>query len=78
MSIKILNTTRYYCPSPQLKVNSIIVIEPISGYRKVGMKIDDDIKKEYSDEEDNLCYKKLPLEESNSMLNEINFYEGKV
>lgn len=48
--------------------NSINAIKPINGYRRVGISIDDDIRKEYFDEEDNLCYKRLPLEESNSML----------
>lgn len=48
--------------------NSINAIKPINGYRRVGISINDDIRKEYFDEEDNLCYKGLPLEESNSML----------
>lgn len=46
---------------------AINAIKPINGFRKVGLKIDEDLKKEYFDEEDNLCFKNLPLEEMNSM-----------
>jgi hypothetical protein len=38
-------------------------IKPIDGYRKVGIKLDEELKGIYFDEGDNLCFKKLPLEE---------------
>lgn len=43
--------------------SAIHAIKPINGYRKVGVKIDIDLQKEYFDEDGNLSYKNLPLEE---------------
>lgn len=39
------------------------VIKKVSGYRTVGVKIDENIKADYFDEEGNVCYKGFPLEE---------------
>lgn len=53
--------------------NAIKAIKPMYGYRKVAVKIDNGILKEYFDSEGNLCYKELPLEESvegNTITNE--------
>ena len=44
--------------------SAVSAIKPINGYRKVGVKIDDDIMREYFDVDENLCYKGIPLEES--------------
>lgn len=38
-------------------------IKPIDGYRKFQVKLEEDLKKEYFDECDNLSYKAIPLEE---------------
>lgn len=38
-------------------------IKPLKGFRKVGVKIDNKLKNIYFDDAENLCYKKLPLEE---------------
>ncbi|XP_050530186.1 uncharacterized protein LOC126907531 [Daktulosphaira vitifoliae] len=62
--------------------SAINAIKPINGFRKVGLKIDEDLKKEYFDEEDNLCFKNLPLEEINSMsditIQSNSFEEGMI
>ncbi|XP_024085648.1 uncharacterized protein LOC106673706 [Cimex lectularius] len=44
--------------------SAIASIKPIKGYRKIGLKLDDDLKREYFDKDDNLCFKNSPLEES--------------
>lgn len=43
---------------------AISAIKPVNGYRKVGIKMDEDIKSVYFDEDDNLCFLNIPLEES--------------
>lgn len=43
--------------------NAISVIKPIRGYRRVAVKLDEQLKNEYFDEDENLSYKNLPLEE---------------
>lgn len=48
--------------------NAVSAIRPVNGYRKVGVKIDENLRKVYFDEDDNLCYNNIPLEESNSMI----------
>lgn len=43
--------------------NAILAIKPINGYRKVGVKIDEDLESVYFDKDGNLCFKNIPLEE---------------
>ncbi|ESN90333.1 hypothetical protein HELRODRAFT_165992 [Helobdella robusta] len=45
--------------------NTIMTIKPINGYRKIGITIDDELRKEYYDEDGNLCFLNMPLEEAN-------------
>ncbi|XP_044743428.1 uncharacterized protein LOC123305702 [Chrysoperla carnea] len=44
--------------------SAIAAIKPINGFRKIGIKLDEDLKKEYFDEDGNLSYKNYPLQES--------------
>lgn len=44
-------------------LNAVYAIKNVNGYRTIGVKIDDDIKKEYFDESSNICFRELPLEE---------------
>jgi hypothetical protein len=48
--------------------NTISAIRPINGYRKLMVKLDEDLKKVYFDEVGNLCYLDLPLEEIDSAI----------
>jgi hypothetical protein len=43
--------------------NAIKSIQPIGGYRKIAVTIDNELKKLYYDEDGNVCYNTLPLEE---------------
>lgn len=47
---------------PTIK-NAISAIRPINGYRKIGIKLDNELEKEYFDEDGNLSFKGFPLEE---------------
>ena len=58
--------------------NAINGIKPINGYRKVNIIINDEIKKQYFDEADNLCYKGIPLEEINQDSDNTNTLMKKV
>lgn len=48
-------------------MNVMKAIKPINGYRKIGLKMDQDLKNEYFDDDTNLCYKGIPLEEITSV-----------
>ncbi|KAK5639388.1 hypothetical protein RI129_011880 [Pyrocoelia pectoralis] len=43
--------------------NATVAIRNINGYRTIAIKLDDDIKKTYFDEVDNVCFQEFPLEE---------------
>lgn len=47
---------------PTIK-NAMAAIKIVKGYRTVGIKFDDEIKKEYTDEAGNVCFRDMPLEE---------------
>jgi len=68
--------------SKQAVKSAITAIKPINGYRKIGVKLDNDLRKEYFDEDDNLCFLKIPLEESNVDLETggyvVNKSEGEI
>ncbi|KAK9512967.1 hypothetical protein O3M35_001266 [Rhynocoris fuscipes] len=64
---KNLNDHKVLIAKPTIK-NVVLAIKPINGYRKVGVKIDQNLREEYFDEDENLCYKGSPLEEVNSTI----------
>ena len=68
--------------SKQAVKSAITAIKPINGYRKICVKLDNDLRKEYFDEDDNLCFLKIPLEESNVDLETggyvVNKSEGEI
>lgn len=43
--------------------NAFLAIKSPKGYRKRGIKLEEDVKEVYFDESDNICFKSLPLEE---------------
>lgn len=49
--------------------NAMSAIKSQKGYRTVAVKIDEDIKKEYFDEANNVCFRELPLEECDPISN---------
>ncbi|KAK9512050.1 hypothetical protein O3M35_000562 [Rhynocoris fuscipes] len=53
--------------------SAVSSIKPINGFRRVGVRIDADLKREYFDDDDNLCYKNFPLEESVISLENVSF-----
>ncbi|ESO00169.1 hypothetical protein HELRODRAFT_175993 [Helobdella robusta] len=44
-------------------INTINYIKPINGYRKICIKLDDELRKDYYDEDENLCFLDNMLEE---------------
>ncbi|ESO05978.1 hypothetical protein HELRODRAFT_160082 [Helobdella robusta] len=44
-------------------INTIDSIKPINGYRTIWIKLDDELRKEYYDEDENLCFLDNMLEE---------------
>ncbi|KAK4887307.1 hypothetical protein RN001_003578 [Aquatica leii] len=50
-------------------LNATVAIKNINGYRTIGIKLDDEVKKEYFDEFGNFCYQDFPLEEYIPMSN---------
>ncbi|ESO05283.1 hypothetical protein HELRODRAFT_171644 [Helobdella robusta] len=44
-------------------INTINSIKPINGYRKICIKLDDELRKEYYEEDENLCFLDNMLEE---------------
>ncbi|KAK9503400.1 hypothetical protein O3M35_009959 [Rhynocoris fuscipes] len=64
---KNLNDHKVLIAKPTIK-NVVLAIKHINGYRKVGVKIDQNLREEYFDEDENLCYKGSPLEEVNSTI----------
>ena len=46
--------------------SAIQAIKPINGYRKIGIKFDECLKKVYYDDDENLSYQDAPLEEINN------------
>lgn len=57
-----LETHKILCTKPAI-IGARKAIKPINGFRKIGLKLDDAVKKEYFDEDDNLSYRGAPLEE---------------
>ncbi|KAK4876091.1 hypothetical protein RN001_012513 [Aquatica leii] len=55
--------------SKKIILNTTVAIKNINGYRTVGIKLDDKVKKEYFDEFGNFCFKDFLLEEYIPMSN---------
>jgi len=52
-----------FLTSKKIIMNATAVIKNIGGFRTIALRIDEDIRKEYFDESDNICFQEFPLEE---------------